>query len=268
MSVDRRTFFQGTIATAGLGALVGAERSLGGAPAESGTSSGAKTVTIRRRIPIRYEVDVFVAGGGPSGIASSVAAARQGRSVFLAERQSCLGGMGTAGRLPIFMPFTDGVNFLAGGTTTFRLYGRACRDGTFTLGPNGDPMEKMYFGIVEPLSWSLGESAESLVFTPPPPADYTINPAGKGPVPDYVDVTLTIADPEAPDPAELTQSFHLNLAARGYGVRRGVGCEKRCCGSCACPRVALFASCRRRRRSLAYLIQRNRDGGKPHWRLG
>ncbi len=115
MSVDRRTFFQGTIATAGLGALVGAERSLGGAPAESGTSSGAKTVTIRRRIPIWHEVDVFVAGGGPSGIAASVAAARQGRSVFLAERQNCLGGMGTAGRLPVFMPFTDGVNFLAGG---------------------------------------------------------------------------------------------------------------------------------------------------------
>lgn len=115
MSVDRRTFFKGTIATAGLGALVGAERSLDGAPAASGPSSGAKTVTIRRRIPIRHEVDVFVAGGGPSGVAASVAAARHGAKVFLAERQNCLGGMGTAGRLPIFMRFSDGVNFLAGG---------------------------------------------------------------------------------------------------------------------------------------------------------
>ena len=35
--------------------------------------------------------------------------------VFLAERNSCLGGMGTAGMLPLFMPFTDGVHMLAGG---------------------------------------------------------------------------------------------------------------------------------------------------------
>jgi len=35
--------------------------------------------------------------------------------VFLAERNSCLGGMGTAGMLPLFMQFTDGVHVLAGG---------------------------------------------------------------------------------------------------------------------------------------------------------
>jgi len=81
----------------------------------SGNNAAGKVVTIQRRIPVRYEVDVFVAGGGPSGVAASVAAARQGRSVFLAERQNCLGGMGTAGLLPVFMQFTDGVNFLAGG---------------------------------------------------------------------------------------------------------------------------------------------------------
>jgi len=68
-----------------------------------------------RRIPVRHEVDVFVAGGGPAGIAASLAAARAGRKVFLAERHSCLGGMGTAGMVPAFMQFTDGVNFLAGG---------------------------------------------------------------------------------------------------------------------------------------------------------
>jgi len=72
-------------------------------------------VTFTRRVPVRHEVDVFVAGGGPAGIAASVAAARQGRKVFLAERHTCLGGMGTAGMVPVFMQFTDGVNFLAGG---------------------------------------------------------------------------------------------------------------------------------------------------------
>jgi len=44
----------------------------------AGNNAAKKMVTIRRRIPVRYEVDVFVAGGGPSGVAASVAAARQG----------------------------------------------------------------------------------------------------------------------------------------------------------------------------------------------
>jgi len=72
-------------------------------------------IDFTRRIPVRHEVDVFVAGGGPAGIAAALAAARQGRRVFLAERHTCLGGMGTAGMVPAFMQFTDGVNFLAGG---------------------------------------------------------------------------------------------------------------------------------------------------------
>ena len=68
-----------------------------------------------RRIEVRHNVDVFVAGGGPSGIAAAVTAARQGRRVFLAEGQSCFGGSGTAGMLPIFMSFEDSVNFYADG---------------------------------------------------------------------------------------------------------------------------------------------------------
>jgi hypothetical protein len=72
-------------------------------------------IVFRRKIPIRYDVDVFVAGGGPAGISAAVAAAREGASVFLAEGHTCLGGMGTAARVPAFMQFGDGVNFLAAG---------------------------------------------------------------------------------------------------------------------------------------------------------
>lgn len=72
-------------------------------------------VEFRRALPLRHDVDVFVAGGGPSGVAAAVAAARQGSSVFLAEGHTCLGGMGTAGLVPGFTNFTDGVNFLADG---------------------------------------------------------------------------------------------------------------------------------------------------------
>ena len=63
----------------------------------------------------KYECDVFVAGGGPAGVAASVAAARQGKSVFLAESQGCFGGLGTAGLVPAFAQFYDGVNCLADG---------------------------------------------------------------------------------------------------------------------------------------------------------
>lgn len=75
----------------------------------------ADSILFQRRLPVRHTVDVFVAGGGPAGIAAALAAARQGHSVFLAEGHSCFGGMGTAGLVPAFMQFGDGENFLAGG---------------------------------------------------------------------------------------------------------------------------------------------------------
>ncbi len=71
-------------------------------------------ILFKRKIPVKYEVDVFVAGGGPAGTAAAVTAANEGKKVFLAEWHSCFGGMSTAGLIPIFMQFDDGVNFLAG----------------------------------------------------------------------------------------------------------------------------------------------------------
>ena len=73
------------------------------------------SIRIRREVPVRHEVDIFVIGGGPAGVSAAVAAARQGRKVFLAEGQNCLGGMGTAGMVPAFMRFGNGTNFLAAG---------------------------------------------------------------------------------------------------------------------------------------------------------
>jgi hypothetical protein len=72
-------------------------------------------LSFHRTLPVRHQVDVFVAGGGPAGVAAALSAARQGASVFLAEGHSCFGGMGTAGMVPAFMCFGDGVNFLADG---------------------------------------------------------------------------------------------------------------------------------------------------------
>jgi hypothetical protein len=106
---NRRDFLKRSAAAAAIGGL--------GSIADHGRAAEcpAGEVVFQRRITIRHDVDVFVAGGGPAGVAAAVAAARQGARVFLAERNTCLGGMGTAGMLPLFMPFTDGVRMLAGG---------------------------------------------------------------------------------------------------------------------------------------------------------
>lgn len=73
------------------------------------------SIIFQRSVPIRHEVDILVAGGGPAGVAAAITASRQGRAVLLVEAQSCFGGMGTIGLVPAFMSFTDGENFLAGG---------------------------------------------------------------------------------------------------------------------------------------------------------
>lgn len=69
----------------------------------------------QREINLKYDVDVFVAGGGPAGVAASVTASRMGAKVFCAEKAQCFGGMATLALVPAFMRFSDGENFLAGG---------------------------------------------------------------------------------------------------------------------------------------------------------
>lgn len=99
----------------GIGAGVWAGGALASPVAGAAAHGPAGTVAFQRNVPVRYEVDVFVAGGGPAGVAAAVSARGQGANVFLAEAHTCLGGMGTAGRVPTFMTFTDGIHFLAAG---------------------------------------------------------------------------------------------------------------------------------------------------------
>ena len=88
-----------------------------------------------REIPIKYEVDVFVAGGGPAGIAAALGASRAGATVYLAGREQCFGGMATLALVPAFMRFSDGINFLAGGV------GREIFDKLYGEGADYTPIE-------------------------------------------------------------------------------------------------------------------------------
>lgn len=106
---------------------------------KAAVDSKPSNISFQRTVPVRHVVDVFIAGGGPSGVAAAVAAGRQGVKVFLAEGQSCFGGMGTAGLVPSFSKFSDGINFLAGGVGR-RIYERCRDEGVF--GPDYNPDRK------------------------------------------------------------------------------------------------------------------------------
>jgi hypothetical protein len=61
-----------------------------------------------RRLPLEDSWDVIVVGGGPSGCTAAIAASREGARTLLIEATGMLGGMGTAGLVPAWCPFSDG----------------------------------------------------------------------------------------------------------------------------------------------------------------
>lgn len=91
-------------------------------------------IEFKSQVPLIDAVDVLIVGGGPAGLAAASAASRQGSRVFLAEAASCFGGLGTAGLVPAFMQFTDGVHFLAGGIGR-EIFDRLARMGNKTINP-------------------------------------------------------------------------------------------------------------------------------------
>lgn len=55
------------------------------------------SVTLKKEIPVAYDVDVLVVGGGPAGVSAAFAVAEMGQSVMIIEQFNCLGGVATAG---------------------------------------------------------------------------------------------------------------------------------------------------------------------------
>jgi len=62
----------------------------------------------QRSIPLDGACDVVVVGGGIAGVAAAIAAARQGVSVILIEKQFGLGGLATLGHVVKYLPLCDG----------------------------------------------------------------------------------------------------------------------------------------------------------------
>ncbi len=60
-----------------------------------------------RKIKVFREADVVVVGGGPGGVASAIAAARNGAKTILIERYGHLGGMATGGLVNIIPNLSD-----------------------------------------------------------------------------------------------------------------------------------------------------------------
>ena len=61
-----------------------------------------------RQVPVRYETQVLVVGGGSAGVAAAVAAARNGADVTLVERTNYLGGLATGGLIILLLIMDDG----------------------------------------------------------------------------------------------------------------------------------------------------------------
>jgi hypothetical protein len=55
------------------------------------------SINFNENIPVAYDVDVVVVGGGPAGVGAAFSAAKSGQSVLVIEQMNCLGGISTAG---------------------------------------------------------------------------------------------------------------------------------------------------------------------------
>ena len=98
---SRRDF----IKTAGTLAVASAIPSIGSAHAAA--SKNPQLSLKGMKVNVDSQWDVIVVGGGPAGCTAAISAAREGARTLLIEAMGQLGGMGTAGMVPAWCPFSD-----------------------------------------------------------------------------------------------------------------------------------------------------------------
>ena len=72
-------------------------------------------ISYQKSIKVYDRADIIVAGGGPSGVAAAVAAARQGKRVIMLEQSGTLGGSSVLAMVAELMNFDDGEKFISNG---------------------------------------------------------------------------------------------------------------------------------------------------------
>jgi len=66
-------------------------------------------VWLEEHVPVSYEVDVLIVGGGAAGFGAAISAARNGMNTLLVEQQGCLGGLVTLGLVNYLGSYREGV---------------------------------------------------------------------------------------------------------------------------------------------------------------
>lgn len=92
--------------------------------------AGSAVTLPQREVPTAARVDVLVAGGGPAGFGAAWAAARQGASTLLIERNAVLGGTSTVGMMNTWNVPPDHMTGIAREITL-----RLIQDGAAVAGP-------------------------------------------------------------------------------------------------------------------------------------
>ena len=105
------------------------------------TAATPEVYQLRRDIPVERGYDVVVAGGGPSGAAAAICAARLGAKVLLIEAIGSMGGMGTNAYVSNWYSLGDGERMVIGGLIE-ELIGDLCRAKQVTPTPASENYEK------------------------------------------------------------------------------------------------------------------------------
>jgi hypothetical protein len=116
------------------------------APASPAAPIG-NTYQLTRRIPVERGYDVVVAGGGPSGAAAAICAARLGAKVLLLEAAGSLGGMGTNAYVSNWYALGDGERIVIGGLIS-ELIALLCEGGYAAPAATQNYRNRKYVGTV------------------------------------------------------------------------------------------------------------------------